>query len=104
MIGGRSGAVFPEGKVGPGDRVLHFHARLFQTAKDAQVPVQPVTLDYRLRDGRHIDLPFRPNESFVPNIGRLLMLPTDSNVSAHSTLARSDHKNGSSGTQGSTIM
>lgn len=76
MRSGRPGAIFPEGKVGPGDQVLKFHARLFQTAIDAEVPVQPVAIDYRLRGARHHQLPFQGDEQFVPNALRLLGLPS----------------------------
>ncbi|GJM08692.1 MAG: 1-acyl-sn-glycerol-3-phosphate acyltransferase [Lysobacteraceae bacterium] len=76
MRSGRPGAIFPEGKVGPGDQVLKFHARLFQTAIDADIPVQPVAIDYRLGADRHHQLPFQGDEQFVPNALRLLGLPS----------------------------
>jgi len=43
---GMAVGVFPEGGTGPGDRVRTFHARIFQVAADAAVPVQPVALCY----------------------------------------------------------
>ena len=39
-------AVFPEGTTSAGDRVLPFHAALFQGAIDAGVPVVPLVLRY----------------------------------------------------------
>lgn len=68
-------AVFPEGSTGPGDRVRTFHARIFQVAADAQVPVQPVALCYG--NGGRMDLcvPFAPNENFFENFMRLLGEP-----------------------------
>jgi 1-acyl-sn-glycerol-3-phosphate acyltransferase len=39
-------AVFPEGTTGDGNRLLPFHANLFQAAITAQAPVQPVALRY----------------------------------------------------------
>jgi len=64
--------VFPEGGSGHGNRVGTFHARIFQTALDAQVPVQPVALRYG-RDGRqHPDVPFGVKESFFTNFLRIL--------------------------------
>lgn len=39
-------AVFPEGTTTGGDRVLPFHAALFQSAIDAAVPVVPLALRY----------------------------------------------------------
>lgn len=49
--GGRA-AVFPEGTTTAGDRVLPFHGALFQAAIDAGVPITPLALRYRGRDGR----------------------------------------------------
>jgi 1-acyl-sn-glycerol-3-phosphate acyltransferase len=68
--------VFPEGGSGHGDRVGTFHARIFQTALDADVPVQPVALRYG-RDG-HQDprVPFGVNESFLGNFLRILGGPS----------------------------
>lgn len=46
-------AVFPEGTTTAGDRVLPFHAALFQSAIDARVPVVPLALRYADRHGNH---------------------------------------------------
>src|SRR5690606_2429075 len=64
--------VFPEGGSGHGRRVGTFHARIFQTALDANVPVQPVALRYG--DGGRQDprVPFAAGEKFLPNFLRLL--------------------------------
>jgi len=68
--------VFPEGGTGPGDRVRTFHARIFQVAADANVPVQPVALCYG-RDGRmDLRVPFAPGENFGANFLRLLGGPS----------------------------
>lgn len=73
---GGSAGVFPEGSTGPSDRVRTFHARIFQTAVDAEVPVQPVALRYG-RDGvADHSLPFQKGESFVGNLLRVLGGPT----------------------------
>jgi 1-acyl-sn-glycerol-3-phosphate acyltransferase len=63
--------VFPEGGSGHGQRVGTFHARICQTALDAEVPVQPVALRYG--DGGRQDprVPFA-GERFLPNVLRLL--------------------------------
>jgi len=67
--------VFPEGGSGHGDRVGTFHARIFQTALDADVPVQPVALRYG-RDGRQDrSVPFARKESFFANFLRVLGNP-----------------------------
>ena len=67
-----SAGIFPEGGTGPGDRVRTFHARIFQVAADAKVPIQPVALCYG-RDGRmDLSVPFGTKESFFGNFVRLL--------------------------------
>jgi len=67
--------VFPEGGSGHGERVGTFHARIFQTALDADVPVQPVALRYG-RDGRQDpSVPFGRKEAFFPNFLRVLGNP-----------------------------
>jgi 1-acyl-sn-glycerol-3-phosphate acyltransferase len=64
--------VFPEGGTGAGDRVRTFHARIFQVALDADVPVQPVALLYG-NDGRQDpSVAFAPGESFFANFLRVL--------------------------------
>ena len=68
--------VFPEGGSGHGDKVGTFHARIFQTALDANVPVQPVALRYG-RDGRQDpSVPFGRGEAFFPNFLRVLGNPS----------------------------
>lgn len=72
---GRSVAVFPEGGTGYNGVLKVFHARIFQAALDAEVPVQPVALRFA-RDGRRVvDAGFREDESFVGNFVRLLGSP-----------------------------
>jgi len=72
---GRSVAVFPEGGSGYNGVLKVFHARIFQAALDANVPVQPVGLRFA-RDGRRvIDAGFREHEGFLANIVRLLGEP-----------------------------
>ena len=69
---GRSVAVFPEGGTSADGVPRVFHARIFQAALDAGVPVQPVALRFA-RDGRRVsDGGFRANESFGANLLRLL--------------------------------
>lgn len=68
--------IFPEGGTGKGDEVRTFHARIFQAALDAEVPVQPVALLYG-RDGRQDpNVPFGAKESFAANFLRLLGNPS----------------------------
>ena len=66
---------FPEGGTGQVDHVRTFHARIFQTCYDAQVPAQPVALRY-VRDERPaVEVAFRDNENFFANFLRLLGNP-----------------------------
>ncbi|WP_267225721.1 lysophospholipid acyltransferase family protein [Dyella silvae] len=73
---GRSVAVFPEGGTGHNGVLRVFHARIFQAALDAEVPVQPVALRFA-RDGRRVvDAGFRERENFMQNFLRLLGEPS----------------------------
>jgi 1-acyl-sn-glycerol-3-phosphate acyltransferase len=72
LHGGRSVAVFPEGGTGHNGVLRVFHARIFQAALDAQVPVQPVALRFARQGRRVIDAGFRDNETFMGNVIRLL--------------------------------
>ncbi len=70
---GGSVALFPEGRVGDGTRVLPFHARLFRCAKDNAAPVQPVALRYREEDGGiNNKAPFRAGEAFLVSLLRFM--------------------------------
>lgn len=81
LRGGRSVAVFPEGGTGHDGVLKVFHARIFQAALDAEVPLQPVALRFA-RDGKRIvDAGFREYESFMGNFLRLLgSAPMDAEV------------------------
>jgi 1-acyl-sn-glycerol-3-phosphate acyltransferase len=67
--------VFPEGGSGYGERVGTFHARIFQTALDADVPVQPVALRYGRNGKQDPSVPFGRKESFFANVLRVLGNP-----------------------------
>lgn len=72
LRGGYSVAAFPEGGTAPAGTLKVFHARIFQAALDANAPVQPVAIRY-LRDGTPWPgVSFRPGESFVGNLWRVL--------------------------------
>lgn len=75
MRDGRSVAVFPEGGSGFNGVLKVFHARIFQAALDADVPVQPVALRFSRHGRRIVDAGFREEETFVANILRLLGEP-----------------------------
>jgi len=69
---GYSVAAFPEGGTAPAGTLKVFHARILQAALDANAPVQPVAIRY-LRDGRSWPgVSFRPGESFIGNLWRML--------------------------------
>jgi len=72
---GRSVGVFPEGRTRGGHEVGPFHARIFQAAVEAQVPVQPVALRYGEHGQAQTIVAFGPRESFFANFLRLLGEP-----------------------------
>jgi 1-acyl-sn-glycerol-3-phosphate acyltransferase len=67
--------VFPEGGTGEVDKVRTFHARIFQTCYDANVPAQPVALRYVRGNAAAKAVAFRGKEAFFPNFLRLLGEP-----------------------------
>lgn len=50
-------AIFPEGTTTAGDKLLPFHAALFQGAIDAKVPVHALALSYRQPGGARSEVP-----------------------------------------------
>lgn len=68
-------AVFPEGRTRGGQEVGPFHARIFQAAVEAEVPVQPVALRYGVQGNAQTVVAFAPGESFFGNFLRLLGEP-----------------------------
>jgi len=67
--------VFPEGGTGPGTHLRTFHARIFQVAVEANVPVQPVALRYARKGELHTSIAFATGESFFANFFRVLGEP-----------------------------
>lgn len=72
---GQSVGVFPEGRTRGGHEVGPFHARIFQAAVEAGIPVQPVALRYGERGNAQTVVAFGPKESFFANFIRLLGEP-----------------------------
>ena len=72
---GRPVGVFPEGRTRDGSEVGPFHARIFQPAVEAGVPVQPVALRYGPRGSAQTRVAFGARESFFANFVRLLGEP-----------------------------
>ncbi|WP_181113064.1 lysophospholipid acyltransferase family protein [Xanthomonas pisi] len=73
---GKPVGVFPEGRTRGGTEVGPFHARIFQAAVEAGVPVQPVALRYGARGNAQAVVAFGERESFFANIVRLLGEPS----------------------------
>ena len=69
---GRAVAIFPEGGIKPGSSVRVFHARMFRSAVEVECQVQPVMIRYMSDGRRDDDFSFRPGESMLKNIGRVL--------------------------------
>lgn len=72
---GESVVIFPEGTSTDGRAPRPFHARLFQAAPAAAVPVQSVAIRYPHPTGTHPTVPFIGDDSFVPHLWRLLGEP-----------------------------
>jgi 1-acyl-sn-glycerol-3-phosphate acyltransferase len=72
MRAGHAVGVFPEGGTGDGRALRVFHARILQTAVDADAPVQPVALRYGERGDAQAIVAFAKGEPFVHNFLRLL--------------------------------
>lgn len=72
---GRPVAVFPEGRANNGVAVGVFHARIFQPAVLADVPVQPVALCYGPGGTAQTVVAFASGEGFLGNFLRLLGEP-----------------------------
>lgn len=82
---GKRLVVFPEGTTTAGDRLLPFHAALFQSAIDAAVPVHAIALRYRGNDGLRSTAP-----AYIDDISLLDCLTTvleARDLTAHVTLA-----------------
>jgi 1-acyl-sn-glycerol-3-phosphate acyltransferase len=71
-------AVFPEGRTRGGQEVGPFHARIFTSAVQAGVPVQPVALRYGVGGQAQTVVAFGPREHFFGNFVRLLGEPARS--------------------------
>ena len=69
---GNSILVFPEGTTSNGQQVLPFHKRLFQSAIDSDVAIQPITLGYCEAGRPHPEAPFINDDELVPHIWNLL--------------------------------
>ena len=64
---GQRVAIFPEGTSTAGDQVLPFHAALFQSAIDADVPVHALALSYHRADGTRSEAPAYIDDVRLPD-------------------------------------
>ena len=69
---GNSILFFPEGTTSDGSQILPFHSRLFESAIQSQVVIQPITLAYCESGRPHTVAPFIGDDSLVPHIWRIL--------------------------------
>jgi 1-acyl-sn-glycerol-3-phosphate acyltransferase len=69
---GHAVGVFPEGRTTDGLAIAVFHARIFQPAVVAEVPVQPVALRYGVGGASQTEVAFARDENFLANFLRLL--------------------------------
>jgi 1-acyl-sn-glycerol-3-phosphate acyltransferase len=70
---GRTVLLFPEGTTTAGNGVGTFHARLFASALDAGVPVQPVAVRYPGNDGKiNALIPYVEEQSLWDNLKGIL--------------------------------
>ena len=86
---GRRLAIFPEGTTTSGDRVLPFHAALFQSAIDAAVPVHVLALSYRDAGGARSGAPAYIDE--ISLIGCLISVLEAGGLVARVELAATYH-------------
>jgi len=71
LAGGDIVAVFPEGTVTNGSKVLPFKASLLQPIVDARGALQPVAIRYRTRAGERSFVPAYHDVSFMQSVWRI---------------------------------
>lgn len=72
---GQSVLVFPEGTTTLGTTVLPFHGRLLNSAIDASVPIQPISIGYRRNNRPDHLAPFIGDDEFQSHLLRMLKQP-----------------------------
>lgn len=70
--GGDHILIFPEGTTGNGHELKHFHARMFASAIDHNLPVQPIAIRYLDAHGNLHPKIFWGDESFMSNLMSIL--------------------------------
>ncbi|MEP7206875.1 MAG: lysophospholipid acyltransferase family protein [Casimicrobiaceae bacterium] len=77
LAAGDTVAMFPEGRIGDGSDVLHFHGSLLQPVVAQGAPLQPMAICYRSRDGRGTSAPvWLDGLSFLGSVWRVTSLQT----------------------------
>ncbi|MEO5701603.1 MAG: lysophospholipid acyltransferase family protein, partial [Casimicrobiaceae bacterium] len=75
LVAGDTVAMFPEGRIGDGSDVLHFHGSLLETVVAQGALLQPVAIRYRSRDGGATSAPvWLPGLSFMGSVWRVTSL------------------------------
>lgn len=72
LLNHKSVLFFPEGTSTEGIGVKRFHARLFQAAIQAGVPVQPIALRYPQDEGINQVVPYIGEDVFIDHVWRML--------------------------------
>jgi 1-acyl-sn-glycerol-3-phosphate acyltransferase len=70
-------AVFPEGRTGDGMTLLPFHANLLQAAISADVPIQPIALQFIDAQTQALSLApcYRDDDTLISSLWRTLCAP-----------------------------
>ncbi|HLT14598.1 MAG TPA: lysophospholipid acyltransferase family protein [Marinobacter sp.] len=72
LAAGESVLIYPEGTTSSGLAVLPMHGLMLSAARDAGVPIQPVTIGYRRQHRPDALAPFMGDDSFHHHLIRLL--------------------------------
>ncbi|WP_303291377.1 1-acyl-sn-glycerol-3-phosphate acyltransferase [Marinobacter sp. SS5-14b] len=72
---GESVMIFPEGTTSDGVAVLPMHGLMLSSARDAGVPIQPVTIGYRRQNRPDALAPFVGDDGFHHHLVKLLKQP-----------------------------
>ncbi len=72
---GQNVSFFPEAKTSSGLDVLPFKAALFQSAMDADAPIQTMVLRYYDHNGRRTDIPSYADVSLAKSLWRIVSMP-----------------------------
>ena len=75
LTDGQRVVIFPEGTTTDGKQMQEFKSALFEAARMADCPVQPLAISYQ-RDGEtDLQAPYYGNDTFVTHLWRIMSLP-----------------------------